>query len=602
MGNIRLRTKLQVSLLLILASMTCATLLVLHHVIKTQVRNQISEDLQNSIATFRNVLYQRQVMRARSAGLISDLPSLKALMTSHDPATIQDGSSSIWQIAGSDLFILVDREARVVAVHASVPGFTRSVAENQLQTHSSHDEISTWWYGAGRLYQVFLQPIYFGPAAENRVLGLLAIGYEVDERLAREVSHIAGSEVRITYANTAIVTTLHPPQEWELAKAGNSTGVSTGPTEITLAGERFLASALDLDATKDVPVHLTVLKSYDRASSFLDRLNRLVLGLGIAGVVLGSILIYFLSLNFTGPLENLAAGVKALQAGDFSFPLESRSSDEVGVVTNAFGAMRNSLQQTQQKLLESERLATIGLMASSISHDLRHPLTAILANAEFLSESRLNGGAREELYEEIRSAVNRMIELIDSLLEFSRGRESLQLSRGKLNEIMQRAIQEVQTNAECSSVNVDLKGQCSEAWFDQRRLERAFYNLLLNACEAAGRDGKVEISIEEINGTARMLISDNGHGIPQPIRERLFQPFVSFGKEYGVGLGLTIAQKILMDHGGSLRVASTSPTGTSFELMLPLNEQLVATPVVHATVISDSPLVRSSHPSGKSAG
>ncbi len=202
-----------------------------------------------------------------------------------------------------------------------------------------------------------------------------------------------------------------------------------------------------------------MLKSYDQAAAFLDRLTRLVLGLGIAAVLFGSVVLYFICLNFTRPLENLAAGVKALQVGDFSFPLASRSDDEVGVVTNAFGAMRRSLGQTQQKLLESERLATIGLMASSISHDLRHPLTAILANAEFLSEGRLAGGAREELYEEIRCAVNRMIDLIDSLLEFSRGRESLQFSRGSLQETISQAFHAVRAHHEFLRVGFTLSGE-----------------------------------------------------------------------------------------------------------------------------------------------
>ncbi|HYN15695.1 MAG TPA: ATP-binding protein [Terriglobales bacterium] len=592
MATFRLRTKLLLSLLLISSCLTCATLLIIHQTVKAQVRKQIFEDLQNSIATFRNVLHQRQVMRARSAELISDLPSLKALMTSHDPATIQDASDSIWHVAGSDLFVLADREGRVIAVHTATPGFTRPMAEEQLRLHSARDDISSWWHGGGRLYEVFPQPIYFGSAAENRVLGVLAVGYEVDERLAREVSRIASSEVSIGYADSAVVSTLHPSQDSELAAVHAATSIKVAPTEITLGGERFIASTLPLDSGANPAVRLTVLKSYDQAASFLGRLNRLVLGLGIATVILGSVLIYFIGLNFTRPLENLAAGVRALEAGDFSFPLESRSNDEVGVVSNAFGTMRRSLRQTQQKLLESERLATIGLMASSISHDLRHPLTAILANAEFLSESRLGGVAREDLYGEIRSAVNRMIDLIDSLLEFSRGRESLQLSRGRVDETMGHAVQAVRAHPEFASVKISVSGQCSESWFDQRRLERAFYNLLLNACEAAPRNGKVELSVAETDGIARILISDNGPGIPEPIRERLFQPFVSFGKENGTGLGLTIAQKILEDHGGKLKVAGTSSAGTTFELTLRLHHQTMATSVVHATVVSNSPLVR----------
>jgi signal transduction histidine kinase len=592
MAHLRLRTKLELSLLLISSCLTCATLVIVHHIVKTQVRKEIFEQLQNSVFTFRNVLHQRQMMRARSAGLIADLPNLKALMTSHDPATIQDASSSTWHVAGSDLFVLADREGQVVALHTFAPGLTRPIAEEQLRLHSARDEIATWWFGGGRLYEVFLQPISFGSATEGGVLGVLAIGYEVDEHLAREVSRIADSEVSITYGGSAIVSTLRPTQESAMAAVRRGTKLTVTPAQIVLDGERFIASTLDLDSSTPPAVRLTVLKSYDQAAAFLDRLTRLVLGLGIAAVILGSVVLYFICLNFTRPLENLAAGVKALQAGDFRFPLESRSDDEVGVVTNAFGAMRRSLGRTQQKLLESERLATIGLMASSISHDLRHPLTAILANAEFLSEGRLAGGAREDLYEEIRSAVNRMTDLIDSLLEFSRGRESLQLSRGSLQETTAHAVHAVRSHPQFLGVSITILGQCSEASFDHHRLERAFYNLLLNACEAVPQDGKIEVSIAETDGAARILISDNGPGIAAPIRDQLFRPFVSFGKENGTGLGLTIAQKILEDHGGRLQLASTSSEGTTFELTLPLHHQMAATDVVPAIVISDSPLVQ----------
>ena len=592
MARFRLRTKLELSLLLISSCLTCATLLIIHHIVKTQVRKEIFEDLQNSVVTFRTVLHQRQIMRARSVALISDLPNLKAVMTSHDPVTIQDASSSIWHVAGSDLFLLADREGQVVALHTSTPGFTRPIAEEQLRLHSARDEIATWWFGGGRLYEVFLEPISFGSAAEGGVLGVLAIGYEVDEHLAHEVGRIAGSEVSITYGNQAIVSTLRPSQESAMAAVRRGASFTATPTQITLDGERFIASTLDLDTSTPPAVRLTVLKSYDQAAAFLDRLTRLVLGLGIAAVVCGSVVLYFICLNFTRPLENLAAGVKALQAGNFSFPLESRSDDEVGVVTNAFGAMRRSLGRTQQKLLESERLATIGVMASSISHDLRHPLTAILANAEFLSEARLAGGEREDLYEEIRSAVNRMTDLIDSLLEFSRGRESLQLARGSLEETIAQAIHTLRGHPQFLGIRITVSGHCSESWFDHRRLERALYNLLLNACEAVPKDGKIEVEMEESDGTARIRLRDNGPGIAESIRDQIFRPFVSLGKENGTGLGLTIAHKILADHGGRLQLASTSASGTTFELTFPLNCQMAAAAGAHATVISDSPLAR----------
>jgi signal transduction histidine kinase len=568
MASLQLRTKLLVSLLLISSSLTCATLWIVHETIRAEVRKRILDDLNNSVATFQNVQRQREVMLGRSAGLISDLPSVRALMTTHDAATIQDASQGIWQLAGSDLFVLADRTGRVVALHSTVPGISRASTEEQLGKHFPQDEISTWWAVGGHLYEVFIQPIYFGAATEDRVLGLLAIGYDIDEPLAREVSRIASSQVAIHSGNTILVSTLSPSQEKELAAHFSSAGATAG-TDAVLGGERFLATTLALDRNANGSVQLTVLKSYDQAAAYLYRLNRLLLALGVAAVFCGSLLVYLISRTFTRPLADLAAGVKALEHGDFVFPLRPSGQDEVAMVTKAFAGMRRSLQLTQQKLLQSERLATIGLMASSISHDLRHPLTAILANSEFLSEAHLKDKEREDLYQEIRAAVHRMNDLIESLLEFSRGRESLQLTDGRIEDTLMRAANAIEARPEFQTVTVKVTGEAGEACVDHRRLERVFYNLLLNACEASPANATVQVLLEKNNREQRIVIADSGPGIADAIRGRLFEPFVSHGKENGTGLGLTIAEKIAQDHGGSLRVVSSSSSGTSFELLLP---------------------------------
>lgn len=568
MASLQLRTKLLVSLLLISSSLTCATLWIVHETIRAEVRKRILDDLNNSVATFQNVQRQREVMLGRSAGLISDLPSVRALMTTHDAATIQDASQGIWQLAGSDLFVLADRTGRVVALHSTVPGISRASTEEQLGKHFPQDEISTWWAVGGHLYEVFIQPIYFGAATEDRVLGLLAIGYDIDEPLAREVSRIASSQVAIHSGNTILVSTLSPSQEKELAAHFSSAGATAG-TDAVLGGERFLATTLALDRNANGSVQLTVLKSYDQAAAYLYRLNRLLLALGVAAVFCGSLLVYLISRTFTRPLADLAAGVKALEHGDFVFPLRPSGQDEVAMVTKAFAGMRRSLQLTQQKLLQSERLATIGLMASSISHDLRHPLTAILANSEFLSEAHLKDKEREDLYQEIRAAVHRMNDLIESLLEFSRGRESLQLTDGRIEDTLMRAAHAIEARPEFQTVTVKVTGEAGEACVDHRRMERVFYNLLLNACEASPANATVQVLLEKNNREQRIVIADSGPGIADAIRGRLFEPFVSHGKENGTGLGLTIAEKIAQDHGGSLRVVSSSSSGTSFELLLP---------------------------------
>jgi len=573
MLKLRMRGKFLLSMLLISAGLTGMSLLLVRQSVQAQVRKSIFADLHNSVTTFQSFQREREVTLTHSAELLADLPNLRALMTTQHEATIQDASTDLWRLAGSDLFVLADREGRVVALHTASPGFTREMAQTSLRRSQNRE--GQWWFGAQHLYQVFLKPIYFGPATANRQLGLLVIGHEIDDSVAAQMSRIAASQVAFYYGDSIVRSTLDPTHEAELARHPivHLSADASGPGDVQLGDEHFLGTSLEL-APGEVPsVRLSVLKSYDRETAFLDSLNRLLLAVGLAAVAGGSGLVFFISHTFTRPLGNLVAGVRALEKGDFHYRLDVHGDDEVAELTGAFNRMRASLLKTQQELLEAERLATIGRMASSISHDLRHSLAAIVANAEFLLESRLSSEQREELYQEVRIGVNQMTDLIDSLLEFSRTRESLRLTHGNVKESVDRVIQMIRANPRFHPawISVRQEGDCS-GWFDTKKLERALYNLLLNACEATAPDhGRITIDLAEVPGGVQVRVADNGRGIPESVRGKLFEPFVSAGKENGTGLGLTVVQKIIQDHGGDVVVESTSAAGTVFRLILPVS-------------------------------
>jgi signal transduction histidine kinase len=582
MLKLRMRTKFLLSMLLISAGLTCTSLLLVRYSIRKQIKKEIFADLRNSVSTFQNFQRERELTLTHSAELLADLPDLRALMTTEHAATIQDASSDLWRLAGSDLFVLADRTGKVVALHTSSPGLSREVAQQSFANSVNDESSGHWWYGGQHLYEVFLKPIYFGPAAENRLRGFLAIGYEIDDRVAAQVSRIAASQVAFYYGDAVVKTTLSSMQAAELdrQRALHAAPGASGPEQIQLGEERFLITSLELAGGENSSVRLNVLKSYDQASAFLDSLNRLLLALGLAAVLGGSGLVFFISHTFTRPLANLVEGVRALEEGDFNYVLDARGGDEAAEVTRAFNRMRSSLRTTQQELLEAERLATIGRMASSISHDLRHSLAAIVANAEFLCESRLSSDQREELYQEVRAAVNQMTDLIDSLLEFSRTRESLRPTYGNVRDSVGRVVQAIRLHPEFHQVGITVSQEGkSSGWFDAKKLERALYNLLLNACEAVIPEaGSIEVTLCEVRNGVEIRVSDTGRGIPELIRSQLFEPFVSHGKENGTGLGLTVVQKIVQDHGGDVVVEKTSPSGTVFRLLLPL-----ATSAEHAS-------------------
>lgn len=576
MHRTRLRTRFLLSMLLITAGLTAMSLLVVRQSVQRHVREGIVQDLRNSVTTFQNFQHDREIMLTHSAELVADLPIIRAIMTAPDPATIQDASRGVWQLTGSDLLVLANRNGSVVALHTKSAGFTREAAQQYFQRSLNEEDFSHWWFGAHHLYQTFVQPVYFGSKTEGRLLGFLIIGYEINDRLAREVSKVSSSQVTFSYGDEIVATTLSPIQSRSsaldaLSRSSQTGSSQSGPQDIEVGQELFLATSLDLSSQQEIPVRLTVLGSYDQAAKFLGNLNRLLLLLGLTAVLVGSGLVFLISHTFTRPLASLVEGVRALEHGDFHHPLDPRGSDEVAELTSAFDRMRSSLLKTQQALLESEQLATIGRMASSISHDLRHSLAAIVANSEFLCDGRLTGAQREELYQEVRIGVNQMTDLIDSLLEFARTRESLNPTYASVTETVLRAMQAVRLHPRHQGTHIQVESNSQgSAWFDPRKLERALYNLLLNACEAApATGGRVQVTIGRSEASVTIAVADNGPGIAEPIRNKLFAPFVSYGKENGTGLGLTIVQKIVQDHGGKILMERTADARTIFRITIP---------------------------------
>ena len=578
----RLRTKFLLSLLLVSTSLTCATLLIVRHRVRLQVSDEIREALQNSVFTFQNFQRQREDTLERSAALLASEPMLEALMTAPDDtarrgvreATIQDASSYLWRKIGSGLFVLADRSGKLVALHPATSRLGRLEAQEFVRRSFNDGASRDWWFGSGHLFEVFIQPIYFGAPAQNTPLGIVALGYEIDGRVAADVGRVASSQVVFRYGSTTAVSTLTPAQEAELSRqVERQPGLAWGPLDIRLGAERFIATSVELAPGGPATggISLIVLKSYDRAAAFLNNLNRWLLGLGLVAIVAGSALVFVISSTFTRPLADLVAGVHALEKGDFRYPLTARGKDEVSELTTSFDRMRRTLQAAQQELLHAERLATIGRMASTISHDLRHPLTAILAYAEFLAEVRLDEKRRSEFYREIRQAVDQMTDQLNTLVEFSKAKVVYRPVYEDVEKIVRHAIRTVQARPEYQRVSfTSFHEGAKEAWFDPNKLQRVLHNLLLNACEAvAPESGRIEVRSRQTPQGLEIRVADNGPGIPAEIRSQVFQPFATHGKDSGTGLGLTVVQKIVQEHGGEVAVEQTGPEGTVFRIVLP---------------------------------
>jgi signal transduction histidine kinase len=561
MTHLRLRTQLFIATLLIISGLAGSLLFIIRRTVGVETDRQVRDGTEASVRAFETVQRQREFQLSRTAAMLADLPTLKALMTTEDALTIQDGSAAFWKLAGSDLFILARHDGEVEALHLSRPGWSAANAKHDLRRSIEQGEDASWWYDDGRLYWVFVRPITAGSGSTSEQLGLLAVGYEIDSTVAKQLAVVAGYQIALATGDNVIASTLSAREEAELRRiiAADDFSANFNPREISLGGSDYAFSSVLLHGALPSPVRCFVLMPLLPVASFIAHLNHTIYVVGVSAVILGALLFSFVSRTITRPLENLVAGVRALAAGDFTYSIVPKGSSEVVDLSEAFAKMREELLSSQNQRIEAERIAALGRAASSISHDLRHYLATVVANAEFLYEAEGMKLNRSEIYQEIMTASNQMTDLIDSMRELAHQGSSLSREPAGLDQILRHAI-------------------------DGKKLERAFINLLINGCEAtANGDSKVAIDVRAKGELFEIRIADNGAGIPDEIRSSLFDPFVSYGKPNGTGLGLAIVSKIIHDHGGSTSIESTSGAGTTVLVILPRSPRPV-TPGVPSTI------------------
>jgi signal transduction histidine kinase len=573
MARLRLQSQLLLSTLVIICALAGAILLIIRHTVRTQIADQVRYSTEASFQEFEKVQRQLQVQLSRTASLLAEIPTLKALMTTRDAPTIQDGSTPFWRLAGSDLFLLADPEGRVVALDATQKGLSRQAAEDYLRASLTNERDSAWWYSGGRLYWVFLRPILAGGGSNTKVLGLVAIGYETNSRIAEQLGFVAESKIVLLADNRIIASTFSPEDEAVIQSRILAKEIlpSANTTEVTLGDDSYQVAQVTLQASPPLPVQCYVFISLTRPMAFMRQLNRTILVVGLTAILLASLLLRFVSGTITDPLNNLVAGVRALAAGDYTYSITPRGSSEAVELAESFSKMRGDLLAFQRKQIETERVAAMGRAANSISHDLRHHLAAVVANAEFLYEAEKLRLDRHDVYKEIQAASEQMTELLDSLRDLAREQRDISPINASIDLCVRRAIEAARARPELRDRDISVRAAGDMAGvFDPQKIERALLNLVVNACEAVpNREGKIAFDIVSSPEAFEIRISDNGPGIPAAIRENLFEPFVSAGKPNGTGLGLAIVSKIIADHGGAVCVESTSAHGTTFLVKLP---------------------------------
>ncbi|MBU6324648.1 MAG: GHKL domain-containing protein, partial [Bacteroidetes bacterium] len=290
---------------------------------------------------------------------------------------------------------------------------------------------------------------------------------------------------------------------------------------------------------------------------------------------LSAIVAYFLSQRITRPLNLIRRQIGLVKLGAGNQPVEWKNNDEIGQLVNEYNKMLVQLEESTDRLADSERQGAWREMAKQVAHEIKNPLTPMKLSLQHLQYAWSKKDA--DLEEKFRKTSALLINQIDALSkmaeEFSSFAKMPEASIRdlRLQDVLSQAIhlfeQEPNAHIEVSIPETDIMLRA-----DPDQLLRVFTNILKNAVQAIpeGISGHIEVSTSVENNMARISFSDNGRGIPPELYDRIFSPNFST-KNSGMGLGLAISRKIIESFGGSISFSSRMNQGSTFVVRLPLN-------------------------------
>lgn len=323
----------------------------------------------------------------------------------------------------------------------------------------------------------------------------------------------------------------------------------------------------------------------EKYTDMRKRTISIFLAIVIIGIGVAIFISHFLGRTILKPLDKMVQVSRQIANGNFDVKVDVTTSDEVGELANAFNTMIKSLKEreselkeyTQQQIMRSERLATLGQLSAGVAHEINNPLTGVLTYIRLIKkrlEKRCDADGDFRRYlDKVENETERVSTIVKNLLDFARQRDP-NLKLVDVNLVISESLDLLEHKIRLQNVTVETNfAPLPRVTADFSQLQQVFMNLIINAVEAMEQGGKLTITTEELKerNMLQIMFKDTGVGIPKEHLTQIFEPFFTT-KPKGTGMGLSVVYGIISRHNGEIEVNSEVGKGTTFTIRLPITQ------------------------------